>query len=58
MELPHWLMVAGAIFLAVGFIGSVLRKNAMRASDPDSQEGDQASEAQMLPSPPSESVAS
>jgi hypothetical protein len=58
MELPHWLMVAGAIFLAVGFIGSVLRKNAMRASDPDSGGGNQTSEAQMPPSPPSGSVAS
>jgi hypothetical protein len=58
MELPHWLMVAGAIFLAVGFIGSVLRKNAMMASDPNGGGGDQASEAQMPPSPPSGFVAS
>ena len=58
MELPHWLMASGAILLAVGLVGSALRKNAEATSDPDSWEGDQPAEAQMLPNPPSEAVAS
>jgi hypothetical protein len=27
MEYPHWLMVAGAILVVVGFIGLALQKN-------------------------------
>jgi LPXTG-motif cell wall-anchored protein len=27
MEYPHWIMVAGAILVALGFIGLVFRKN-------------------------------
>jgi hypothetical protein len=27
MQYPHWIMVAGAILVALGFIGLVFRKN-------------------------------
>ena len=27
MEYPHWIMVAGAVLLAVGFVGFVFHKN-------------------------------
>lgn len=27
MELPHWLMVAGALLIAVGFLGLALTRN-------------------------------
>jgi hypothetical protein len=27
MQYPHWLMVAGAILVVLGFIGFALRKN-------------------------------
>jgi hypothetical protein len=27
MQYPHWLMVAGAVFLVIGFIGFALHKN-------------------------------
>jgi hypothetical protein len=49
MELPHWLMVVGAILLVVGFVGSSLRKNEMVASEPDDWKGEQKSEAQEAP---------
>jgi hypothetical protein len=26
-EYPHWMMIAGAIFVALGFIGLVFRQN-------------------------------
>jgi hypothetical protein len=33
MEYPHWLMVAGAVLVVVGFIGVAFRKN--RNAEPD-----------------------
>jgi LPXTG-motif cell wall-anchored protein len=27
MEYPHWMMVAGAVLVALGFIGLVFRRN-------------------------------
>ena len=33
MELPHWLMAFGAIFLIVGFIGSILHENTIVTSE-------------------------
>jgi hypothetical protein len=32
MQLPHWLMAVGALFLVVGFLGLAFRKN--RESQP------------------------
>jgi hypothetical protein len=58
MELPHWLMASGAVFLAVGIVGSALRRNTEVTSNPDLWESDPPAEAQMLPNPPSEAVAS
>jgi hypothetical protein len=36
MEYPHWLMVAGAILVALGFIGLGFRQN--RNVEPDDHE--------------------
>ena len=34
MELAHWLMIAGALLVLVGFIGAVLQGNARVVADP------------------------
>jgi hypothetical protein len=34
MGLAHWLMIAGALLVLVGFIGAVLQRNARVAADP------------------------
>jgi hypothetical protein len=34
MELPHWLMIAGALLVLVGFIGAALQRNARAVGDP------------------------
>jgi hypothetical protein len=54
MELPHWLMAIGAIFLMVGFFGSVLHQNTVVTSEPDPSEGDQVCGP---PNPPSAAAA-
>jgi hypothetical protein len=52
MELPHWLMVAGALFLVFGLFGLALRKNVQVTSKPSN--GDDDAEMQGgLPNPPS-----
>ena len=33
MELPHWLMIAGAILIAVGFVGLAFTRNKEVAID-------------------------
>jgi hypothetical protein len=33
MKLPHWLMVVGVILVAIGLVGSVIRKNKKAARD-------------------------
>jgi hypothetical protein len=58
MELPHWLMASGAVLLVVGLVGSALRRNTEVTSDSGSWERDQPGDAQTLPNPPSEAVAS
>jgi hypothetical protein len=35
MELPHWLMVVGALFLVFGLFGLALRKNVQVTSNRD-----------------------
>jgi hypothetical protein len=35
--LPHWLMIAGAIFLAIGFLGLVFARNKQAATNADSE---------------------
>ncbi len=37
MEYPHWLMVAGAILVVLGFIGFAFRKNRNRPVDEPSR---------------------
>jgi len=34
MELPHWLMIAGAILVAVGFLGLAFARNKEAAMNP------------------------
>jgi hypothetical protein len=33
MEYPHWLMVAGAVLVVLGLIGSIFHKNPDPAED-------------------------
>jgi hypothetical protein len=43
MEYPHWLIIAGAILLMLGFVGLALRQRAVEA-DLDDMASDQPSE--------------
>jgi hypothetical protein len=37
IELPHWLMIGGAILIAVGFLGLALVRNKEVATNSDSE---------------------
>ena len=37
IELPHWLMIAGAILIAMGFLGLAFTRNKEVATNPDSE---------------------
>jgi len=37
IELPHWLMVGGAILIAMGFLGLAFTRNKEVATDPNSE---------------------
>ena len=62
MELPHWLMVLGALVLVIGFFGLALHRNVPGTSHTESDEGGQAAEAHApqedVTNPPSAAVAS
>jgi hypothetical protein len=51
MELPHWLMVVGALFLIFGLYGLALRKNVQLTSKPNNRDDD-AETPGGLPNPP------
>ena len=36
IELPHWLMIAGAILIPMGFLGLAFTRNKEVATNPDS----------------------
>jgi hypothetical protein len=57
MELPHWLMVVGALFLVFGLFGLALRKNVQVASKPNNNRDDDAETQGGLPDPPSVTAA-
>jgi hypothetical protein len=38
MGYPHWLILAGAVLLAIGFIGLALRRNRDGESNPEPTE--------------------
>jgi len=40
IEFPHWLMIAGALLLILGFVGLALRQRGVEA-EPDSVASDQ-----------------
>ena len=46
MQYPHWLMVAGAILVVIGFIGFAFRKN--RNAEPDEDNLKQATPAESI----------
>jgi hypothetical protein len=52
MELPHWLMVVGALFLVFGLFGLALRKNVQVMSKPNNRDDDAETQGG-LPNPPS-----
>jgi LPXTG-motif cell wall-anchored protein len=60
MELPHWLMVVGALLLVFGLFGLVFRKNAQVTAEPDNRDGDAETQTAQggLTNPPSEGFAS
>jgi hypothetical protein len=37
IELPHWLMIAGAILIAMGLLGLAFARNKEVATNPDSE---------------------
>jgi hypothetical protein len=37
INLAHWLMIAGAILVAMGFLGLVFTRNRQAATNPDSE---------------------
>jgi hypothetical protein len=39
LQLPHWLMIAGALLVVVGFIGFAFRKNGEVATGKEQQAG-------------------
>jgi hypothetical protein len=39
LQLPHWLMIAGALLVVVGFIGFAFRKNRDAATGKEQQAG-------------------
>jgi hypothetical protein len=52
MEYPHWLMVAGAVLVVLGFVGVAIRKNdAQPAEDNLEQEVAPPEERARLRSP-------
>jgi hypothetical protein len=57
MELPHWLMVVGALFLVFGLFGLAFRKDGQVTSEPNDQDGDAGTQGS-LPNPPSVTAAS
>jgi hypothetical protein len=48
IELPHWLMIGGAILTAMGFLGLVFTRNKA-ATNPDSETPAQRSKMPPLP---------
>jgi hypothetical protein len=38
MELPHWVMVGGAVLLVISFICSLLHESTVVNADPDNSE--------------------
>jgi hypothetical protein len=42
MQYPHWLMVAGAVLIVLGFIGSAFRRNSNGPVDEPSRSQEKA----------------
>jgi hypothetical protein len=49
IELPHWLMIGGAILTAMGFLGLALTRNKEVAINPDSEPAAPRSKMPSLP---------
>ena len=49
IELPHWLMIGGAILTAMGFLGLAFTRNKEIATNPDSEPPAPRSEMPPLP---------
>ena len=50
IELPHWLMIAGAILVSMGFLGLVFTRNRQAATNPESEPTKPPSQMPPLPS--------
>jgi hypothetical protein len=51
VELPHWLMVVGALSLVVGLFGLALRKNVQATSKPNDRDDDTETQGALLLAP-------
>jgi hypothetical protein len=49
IELPHWLMIGGALLIAIGFLGLAFTRNKEVATNPDSEPPVPRSKMQPLP---------
>jgi hypothetical protein len=49
MELPHWLMVVGALFLVFGLFGLALRENVQVTSKPNNRDDDAETQGGLAP---------
>ena len=49
IELPHWLMIGGAILIAMGFLGLAFARNKEVATNPDSEPPEPRSKMPPLP---------
>jgi hypothetical protein len=57
MQYPHWLMAAGGVLAAVGFIGFVFQKNTepadvQKLAPPEERSHPRSPPARRLPPPP------
>jgi hypothetical protein len=52
MELPHWLIIAGAIFILFGFLGLAFTRNGEAASETRPQGNDGVPPMNPDPDPP------
>lgn len=51
LQLPHWLMIAGALLLIIGVIGALLQPKSADEADTTPDKSIQTPKAQMPPLP-------
>ena len=51
LELPHWLMIAGALLLVIGTVGALVSRKKVDEADTTPEEPIEAPKAKMPPLP-------